>query len=37
MPGGGAFVIMPIAAIKSTATPPVPTPVTEMLLNGGVH
>ncbi len=34
LPGGGAFVIMPIAAIKSTATPPVPTPVTEMLLNG---
>ena len=35
LPGGGAFVIMPVAAIKSTATPPVPTPVTEMLLNGG--
>jgi putative ABC transport system permease protein len=35
LPAGGAFVIMPIAAIKSTATPPVPTPVTEMLLNGG--
>ena len=35
LPGGGAFVIMPVAAIKSTATPPVPTPVTLMLLNGG--
>jgi putative ABC transport system permease protein len=35
LPAGGAFVIMPIAAIKSTATPPVPTPATEMLLNGG--
>ena len=35
LPAGGAFVIMPAAAIKSTATPPVPTPVTLMLLNGG--
>jgi putative ABC transport system permease protein len=34
LPGGGAWVIIPVAAIKSTATPPVPTPVTEMLLNG---
>jgi putative ABC transport system permease protein len=34
LPGGGAFVIVPVAAIRSTATPPVPTPVTEMLLNG---
>ena len=35
LPGGGAFVVVPVAAIRSTATPPVPTPVTEMLLNGG--
>jgi putative ABC transport system permease protein len=35
MPGGGAFVIMPLAAITSTATPPVPTPIDEMLLTGG--
>ena len=35
MPGNGAFVIMPVAAIRSTATPPVPAPVNEMLLNGG--
>ena len=35
LPGGGAFVIMPVAAIRSTATPPVPTPINEMLLNGG--
>jgi hypothetical protein len=35
LPAGGAFVIMPAAALKSTATPPVPTPVTLMLLNGG--
>jgi putative ABC transport system permease protein len=34
LPGGGAFVIIPVAAIRSTATPPVPTPVTQMLLNG---
>ena len=34
LPGGGAFVIMPISAIRSTATPPVPAPTTLMLLNG---
>jgi hypothetical protein len=34
-PGGGAFVIIPVAAIRSTATPVVPTPTNEMLLNGG--
>ena len=28
LPGGGAFVIMPVAAIRSTATPPAPTPST---------
>jgi len=35
LPGGGAFVIMPLAAIKSTINPPEPTPVNEMLLLGG--
>ena len=35
LPGGGAFVIMPLAAIKSTVTPPQPAPVDEMLLAGG--
>jgi putative ABC transport system permease protein len=35
LPGGGAFVIMPLAAIKSTITPPEPVPVNEMLLTGG--
>jgi hypothetical protein len=35
LPGGGAFVILPLAAIKSTATPPEPAPVNEMLLTGG--
>jgi putative ABC transport system permease protein len=35
LPGGAAFVIMPIGAITSTATPPVPTPFDEMLLAGG--
>jgi putative ABC transport system permease protein len=35
LPGGTLFVIMPMAAITSTATPPVPTPVNEMLLTGG--
>ena len=34
-PGGGAFVIVPLAAIKSTATPPAPTPTNLVLLNGG--
>ena len=33
--GGGAFVIMPLAAVRSTATPLAPTPTNEMLLNGG--
>jgi putative ABC transport system permease protein len=35
LPGGGAFVIMPLAAIKSTITPPEPAGVNEMLLTGG--
>jgi putative ABC transport system permease protein len=35
LPGGGAFVIMPLAAIKSAITPPEPIPVNEMLLTGG--
>jgi hypothetical protein len=35
LPAGGAFVIMPVAAIRSTATPPAPIPVNLMLLNGG--
>ncbi len=35
LPAGGAFVIMPLAAIKSAITPPVPIPVNEMLLAGG--
>jgi putative ABC transport system permease protein len=34
-PGGGAFVIVPLAAIRSTATPPAPTPTNLVLLNGG--
>jgi putative ABC transport system permease protein len=35
LPTGGAFVIMPLAAITSTATPPVPAPIDEILLTGG--
>jgi putative ABC transport system permease protein len=35
LPAGGAFVIMPLAAIKSAGTPPEPVPVNEMLLTGG--
>ncbi len=35
LPAGGAFVIMPLAAIKSEITPPEPIPVNEMLLTGG--
>jgi putative ABC transport system permease protein len=35
LPGGSAFVIMPLAVIKSTINPPEPTPVNEMLLTGG--
>jgi putative ABC transport system permease protein len=35
LPAGGAFVIMPLAAIKSEITPPEPVPVNEMLLAGG--
>jgi putative ABC transport system permease protein len=35
LPAGGAFVIMPLAAIKSTITPPEPIPVNEILLTGG--
>ena len=33
-PAGGMFVILPFAALHSTATPPVPPPVTEVLLTG---
>jgi putative ABC transport system permease protein len=33
-PAGGSFVIMPLAALKSTATPPMPIPITEVLLTG---
>jgi putative ABC transport system permease protein len=33
-PAGGMFVIMPFAALHSTATPPVPASVTELLLTG---
>jgi putative ABC transport system permease protein len=35
LPGGGAFVIMPLAAIRSAVTPAAPAPVNEMLLAGG--
>ena len=35
LPAGGAFVIMPLAAIKSAITPSAPAPVNEMLLTGG--
>jgi hypothetical protein len=35
LPADGAFVIMPLAAIKSASTPPAPIPVNEMLLTGG--
>jgi hypothetical protein len=35
LPAGGAFVIMPLAAIKPAVTPPEPIPVNEMLLTGG--
>jgi putative ABC transport system permease protein len=35
LPGGGAFVIMPLAAVRSTSTPPQPAPVNELLLTGG--
>ena len=34
LPAGGAFVIMPLAAIKSAVTSPEPIPVNEMLLTG---
>ncbi len=33
-PAGGAFAIMPLAALQSTATPPAPARVTELLLTG---
>jgi putative ABC transport system permease protein len=33
-PAGGMFVILPFAALHSTATPPAPPPVTEVLLTG---
>jgi putative ABC transport system permease protein len=35
LPAGGAFVIMPLAAIKSASTRPEPVLVNEMLLAGG--
>jgi putative ABC transport system permease protein len=35
LPAGGAFVIMPLAAIKSASTSPGPAGVNEMLLAGG--
>jgi putative ABC transport system permease protein len=35
LPAGGAFVIMPLTAIKSAITPPEPIGVNEMLLTGG--
>jgi putative ABC transport system permease protein len=34
LPGGGAFVIMPFAALHSTLTPPGPVPVNQVLLSG---
>jgi len=34
LPAGGPFVIMPLSALRSTATPPVPVPVNELLLTG---
>jgi putative ABC transport system permease protein len=33
-PAGGAFLIMPLAAVKSTAVPPATVPVTELQLTG---
>jgi putative ABC transport system permease protein len=33
-PAGGAFLVVPLGALKSTATPPAPVPVTELLLTG---
>jgi putative ABC transport system permease protein len=33
-PAGGAFLIMPLAALKSSAVPPTPAPVTELQLTG---
>jgi len=33
-PAGGAFLIMPFAAVKSAAGPPLPAPVTELQLTG---
>jgi putative ABC transport system permease protein len=33
-PAGGAFLIMPFAAVKSTAVPPTAVPVTELQLTG---
>ncbi|HXP58150.1 MAG TPA: hypothetical protein VN847_24525 [Streptosporangiaceae bacterium] len=35
LPAGGAFVIMPLAAIRSAIAPAEPAPVNEMLLTGG--
>jgi len=36
LPAGGAFVIMPLAAIKPAASAPGPVPVNEMLLTGSI-
>ena len=33
-PGGGAFLILPLSILKSTATPPTQIPITELLLTG---
>ncbi|MGH3207892.1 MAG: hypothetical protein ACRDNO_09025, partial [Trebonia sp.] len=33
-PAGGAFLVMPLGAVTSNATPPVPIPITELLLTG---
>jgi putative ABC transport system permease protein len=34
LPGVGAFVVMPLSALHSDVTPPVPIPVNELLLTG---
>jgi putative ABC transport system permease protein len=34
LPTGGPFVIMPLSALRSTATPPAPVPINELLLTG---
>jgi putative ABC transport system permease protein len=35
LPAGGAFVIIPLSAVHSNATPPVPVGFNELLLSGG--